>query len=152
MKNQTENYKPVLIVDLLIKQSNENIWTSLLQKNYFLKCCKQSAFRKLDASTGYWQIKIDGESSNLLTFRTTIGRFCFKWLLYGKYSTSEVSSTISDIQVSANSQDDIVIWRKTIAEHDNCLQKVLLKARESGLKLNKNEFHFRKSSTIFWYM
>ena len=92
-------------------------------------------FLKLDASSGYWQIKADWECSNLLTFGTTIGRFCFKWLPYGIDSASEVFqktvlSIISDIQVSANSQDDIVTWGKTVPEHDNCLWKVLLKVKE----------------------
>ena len=35
-------------------------------------------FSKLDDSSGYWQIKVDRESSNLLNFGTTIGRFRFK--------------------------------------------------------------------------
>ena len=39
-------------------------------------------FSKLDANSGYWQIKVDRESSNLLTFGTTIGRFQFKRLPY----------------------------------------------------------------------
>ena len=83
-------------------------------------------FSKLDASSGCWQIKVDRESSKLLTFGTTIGRFCFKRLPYGIHSPSEifqktVSSIISDIQGSANSQDDIVIWGKTVAEHENHL-------------------------------
>ena len=109
---------------------------------------------KSDASSGYWQINVDRESSNLLTFGTTIGRFHLKQLPYGIHSTSEVflktvSSIISDIQGSANSQDDIVMWVKTLAEHDNCLRKVLLKVRESGLKLNKNKCQFHKNSIVF---
>ena len=90
----------------------------------------------------------------MLTFGTTIGRFCFKRLPYGIHSISEVfqktvSSIISDIQGSANSQDDIVIWGKTLEEHDNRLRKVLLKVRESGLKLNKNKCQFHKNSIVF---
>ena len=105
-------------------------------------------FSKLDASSGYWQIKVDRESSNLLTVGTTIGRFRFKRLPYGIHSASEVfqktvSSIISDIQGSANSQDDIVISGKILAEHDNRLRKVLLKVRESGLKLDMNKCQFR---------
>ena len=65
-------------------------------------------FSKLDASSGYWRIKVDRESSNLLTFGTTIGRFRFKRLPYGIHSASElfqknVLPIISDIQGSANS-------------------------------------------------
>ena len=72
-------------------------------------------FSKLDATLSYWQTKVDRESSNLLTFGTTIGRFCFKRLPHGIHSASEVFqkavlSIISDIQGSANSQDDILIW------------------------------------------
>ena len=36
---------------------------------------------------------------------------------------------ISNIQDSANSQDDIVIYGKTLVEHGNCLQMVLLKEK-----------------------
>ena len=32
-------------------------------------------FTKLDASSGYWQIKVDEESSKLLTFATPFGRY-----------------------------------------------------------------------------
>ena len=42
-----------------------------------------------------------------------------------------------------------VLQGKTLAEHDNCLQKVLFKVRESGLKLNKNKCQFRKNSIVF---
>ena len=111
-------------------------------------------FTKLDASSGYWQIKVDRKSSNLLTFGKTIGRFRFKRLRYGIHSASQVfqktvSSIISDIQDGASSQDYIVIWRKTLAEHYNRLQKVLFKVRESGLKLNRNKCQFRKDSIVF---
>ena len=90
----------------------------------------------------------------MLTFGTTIVRFRFKRLPYGINSASKVfqktvSSAIFDIEGSANSQDDIVIWEKTLAEHDNRLRKVLLKVRESGLKLNKNKCQFCKNSIVF---
>ena len=47
-------------------------------------------FSKLDASSRYWQIKVDRESSNLLTFSRTIGRFRFKRLPYDIHYASEV--------------------------------------------------------------
>ena len=37
---------------------------------------------------------------------------------------------------------------KTLVEHDNRLRKVLLKVRDSGLKLNKNKCQFRKDSIV----
>ena len=90
----------------------------------------------------------------MLTFGTTIVRFRFKRLPYGINSASKVfqktvSSVVFDIEGSANSQDDIVIWEKTLAEHNNRLRKVLLKVRESGLRLNKNKCQFCKNSIVF---
>ena len=60
----------------------------------------------------------------MLTLGTIISRFNFKRLTYGAHSTSEIfqetiSSIVSYIQGSENSQNDIIIWGKTLAEHDN---------------------------------
>ena len=70
-------------------------------------------FSKLDASSGYWQIKVDEQSSNFLTFGTPLGRYRFKRLPYGIYSASKVfqretTSFISDIPGRGNSQEDFV--------------------------------------------
>ncbi|XP_029656885.1 uncharacterized protein K02A2.6-like [Octopus sinensis] len=40
-------------------------------------------FSKLDASNGYWNIKIDKESSKLTTFNTPFGRYRFNRLPFG---------------------------------------------------------------------
>ena len=48
-----------------------------------------TTFNKLDAS-GYWQIKVDEESSGLLTFGTMFGRYKFKRMPYGIHSASEI--------------------------------------------------------------
>ena len=47
-------------------------------------------FTKLDASNGYWQIKVDCDSAALLTFGTPFGCYCFKRLPFGIHSASEV--------------------------------------------------------------
>ena len=47
-------------------------------------------FTKSDASSGYWQIKVDEESSKLLTFATPFGRYKYKRLPFGIHSASEV--------------------------------------------------------------
>ena len=40
-------------------------------------------FTSLDACSGYWQLQLDDESSNLLTFNTPWGRYRFKRLPFG---------------------------------------------------------------------
>ena len=72
-------------------------------------------FTKLDASNAYWQIKVDDESSKLLTFNSPQGRYSFKRLPFGIHSASEIcqqkiATIIEGIEGSLNVQDDIIIW------------------------------------------
>ena len=71
-------------------------------------------FTKLNASSGYQQIKVNEESSKLLTFSTTFGRLQLQHLHYGIHSASEVfQQDIKEItqgcEGARNSQDDIII-------------------------------------------
>ena len=82
-----------------------------------------SYFSKLDASSGYWQIRVDAESANILTFGTLFGRYKFKHMPYGIHSASEVfqaeiASIISNVQGAINFQDDIIVWGASKEEHD----------------------------------
>ena len=43
-------------------------------------------FSKIDASAGYWQIKLDEDSANLLDFNTPFGRYRFKRMPFGIHS------------------------------------------------------------------
>ena len=113
-----------------------------------------SYFSKLDTSSDHWQIKVDKPSSNLLTFGTPTGRYCFKCLPYGIHPTSdifqrEVTLVILDIIGSTNSHNDFVVGGKTLKEHDKSLRRVFLKVRESGLKLTKTKCQIRKQSIVF---
>ena len=71
------------------------------------------------------------------------------YIPYGIHSATEVfqreiTSIISDIPGSANSQNRFEVWGKTLQEHDKRLRKVFLKIRESGLKLNKTKCQIKK--------
>ena len=46
-------------------------------------------FSKLDANSGFWQIKLSPQSALLTTFITPIGRFCFNRLPFGITSAPE---------------------------------------------------------------
>ena len=100
-----------------------------------------TTFSKLDASNGYWQIKVDEESSDLLTFVTIFGRYRFKRMPYGIHSASEILQLeiykiISGSEGCANSQDDIIVWGNSKEQHDERLKAVFDHIRQSGLKLN----------------
>ena len=68
-------------------------------------------FFKLDASSGYWQVRVDDESYDLPNFGTPFGRF--KRLPFGIHSASEVfqaevASLIENLP--GYSQNDIIVW------------------------------------------
>ena len=112
-------------------------------------------FSKLDASSGYWQVKIDDESADLLTFVTPFGRYRFKRLSCGIHSASEVfqaevaSILARNLTGCINSQDDIIVWGATREEHDARLRSVLTRIRASGLKLNRRKCIFAATSLTF---
>ena len=75
-------------------------------------------------------------------------------LPYGVHSAREVfqreiTFIILDVSGSANSQDDMIVWGRTLAEHNERLNKVFLKIRKSGLKLNKQKCQIGVTSIAF---
>ena len=111
-------------------------------------------FTKLDASSGYWQIKVDEQSSYLLAFMTPNGRFKFNRLPFGIHSTSEIyqseiSQIIFGLEGTLCSQDDIIIWGEILDKHNERLVCTFLRIRESGLKLNRSKCSFGEKEITF---
>ena len=111
-------------------------------------------YSKLDASNAYWQMKVDEESSSLLTFNTPYGRYRFLRMPYGIHSASELCQTqisriIENIPGTSNSQDDIIIWASTKAELRKRTIEVLQSCRKNNLKLNKSKRQFNMREIIF---
>ncbi|XP_057709985.1 uncharacterized protein K02A2.6-like [Corythoichthys intestinalis] len=101
-------------------------------------------FSKLDASSGFWQMKLDEPSSKLCTFNSPFGRYRFLRLPFGIASAPEVyHKTINMIYEHVEgvdtSMDDIIIWGATKAQHDERLKAVLKATRNANLKLNKDK-------------
>jgi len=111
-------------------------------------------FSKLDASSGFWQIELDDESSRLCTFITPFGRYRFLRLPFGICSAPEVFHKIvhnmfSHIQGVNTMMDDVVIWGSTQEEHDTRLKEVLEIARKANLKLNRDKCEFNVNQLTF---
>ena len=101
-------------------------------------------FSELDASSGFWQIKVDEQKPHLVAFGSPLRCYHSKRLPYGIHSASEViqrevTSIASDVPGSANFQDGIIVWGKSLAEHNGRLNKEFLKFRKTGRKLNENK-------------
>ena len=111
-------------------------------------------FTKLDASNAYWQIELDADSTNLLTFNTPYGRYKFLRMPFGIHSASEIcqvaiAEILEGIEGSVNCQDDIIIWGSSEEILKTRTIKVLNSIRKNGLKLNKNKCKFHVTDFTF---
>ncbi|UYV76723.1 K02A2.6-like, partial [Cordylochernes scorpioides] len=100
-----------------------------------------TVFSVFDASSAFWQVPLDKESTNLCTIATPFGRFRFKRLPYGLNSASEVfqrciNNILSGLQGTACYMDDILIYGNTMEEHNRNLETVLRRLEENNVKLN----------------
>ena len=111
-------------------------------------------FSKLDASSGYWQLKLDEQSSQLLAFHTPFSRYKFKRLPFGVNCASEifqaeVTEILEGLEGCANAQDDIVVWGDTKDNHDRRLKNVFSRIRFSSLKLNRSKCIFGSNQIMY---
>ena len=110
-------------------------------------------FTVLDAKTSFWQIPIDEQSSKLTTFHSPAGRMRFLRMPYGINSGPEVfqrtMETLFDGFPCEIIVDDLLVYGKDLAEHDANLTKVLIRAREVNLKLNKSNCKFRQTQVSY---
>jgi hypothetical protein len=106
-------------------------------------------FSALDATSGFWNIVLDDDSSLLTTFQTPFGRYRFLRLPFGICSAPEVfhktvAEMFADIPGVIVYIDDILVHAPSQTEHDQILERVIQRCRERGLKLNANKCQFSK--------
>ncbi|CAG9089362.1 unnamed protein product [Plutella xylostella] len=111
-------------------------------------------FSLLDARSGFWMIELDDASADLCTFSTPFGRFQFLRLPYGVNCASEVFHAkirqyLEDLEGTESFIDDIIVWGRTKEEHDSRLEKLLERAREIGIKFNKEKCKFGLREVVF---
>ena len=111
-------------------------------------------FTKLDASQGFWQMRLDDESSYLTTFNTPFGRYRYLRLPYGIKSAPEVyhkriHEMFEGIPNVDTSMDDIIIYGKNDKEHDLALNHVMERVNENNLKLNADKCIFGVQELVF---
>jgi len=108
------------------------------------RLAKAQYFTVLDASSGFWQLKLDEASSRLCTFNTPFGRFRFLRLPFGVNSAPEVfhrtvKQLFEGIEGVETYIDDLLTWGETKEQHDYRLRQVLERARVKNFKLNKEK-------------
>ena len=111
-------------------------------------------FSKLDANSGFWQVKLDPKSKLLTTFVTPWGRFCFKRMPFGISSAPEyfqraMEKILKGLDGVICLMDDILVYGKNANEHWYRLSKVLKRIEKSGVTLSKEKCEFGTSEVKF---
>lgn len=112
-------------------------------------------FSKLDASNGYWNIKIDQESSMLTTFNTPFGRFRFNRLPFGLKVSQDVfqrkiDETYKGCKGAIGIADDIQVYGRDENTHDYNLHEAMEKTRRAGIKLNADKCIIKERECKFF--
>ena len=114
-------------------------------------------FTILDARCGYWNVKLDEESSYYTTFNTPFGRFRFLRLPFGVSCAQDifqkkVDETFGDMPGVAGIADDVVIFghQEDGSDHDANLRRVMERARQAGVKLNPEKARVKQRQIPFY--
>ena len=114
-------------------------------------------FSKLDARNGYWNVRLDEESSYLTTFSTPCGRFRFLRMPFGLGVSQDIfqfkiDETYRDCQGAIGIADDITVYGKNDKEHDLHLHETMECTRKAGIKLSNEDCVIKTKGCNFFGM
>ena len=105
-------------------------------------------FTVLDLASGFWQIPVSESSKEKTCFVTESGTYCYKRMPFGVVNAPSVFSMVmSEILRGINCIhalvyiDDIVVFSRSLEEHQQYLQDVFDRLKEAGLKLKPSKCH-----------
>lgn len=104
-------------------------------------------FSKLDAFSGFHQVRLSRDSEELTTFLTPFGRYCFTRLPFGitsapEYFQKRMSEILCGLPGVVNVMDDILVFGNTKAQHDERLADVMSRLASANVTLNKEKCLF----------
>ncbi|KAG2190968.1 hypothetical protein INT47_007113 [Mucor saturninus] len=115
-----------------------------------------SLFSTLDAASGYWQVPVAEESIERTGFVTRQGTFEFTVMPFGLTSApSTFQRTMSMILGEYIGDfvyvfiDDVIIFSKTLAEHEVHLSLVFEACKKANLKLKRSKCFFAQPSVEY---
>ena len=144
-----------------------SIWTqgpkAIIQEHYKAptldeithKLSGAKVFSKLDAKDGFWIIHLDTQSSYLTTFNMHKGCYQFLHMPFGLKMSQDVFQMQMD-QITDRLpgviaiHDDICVFGKDTADHDNNLLQLMKTAQGHGLVFNSSKCAICKSQISFY--
>ena len=111
-------------------------------------------FSKLDANSGFHQIKLTESSQLLTTFISPFGRYCYTRMPFGinsgpEHFQSQMHRVLEGLEGVTCLMDDMVVFGSTAQEHDTRLTAVLTRLAEANVTLNKEKCTFKSTSISF---
>ena len=124
------------------------------------RLAKAKVFSTLDAKDGFYQIGLDDESSMKTAFWTPFGRYRYLRMPFGVSLAPEefeckLHEKLDDLPGVVVLRDDVLVMgygetqEEAIEDHDSNLIKLLQRARETNLKLNKSKIKLRQPEVKF---
>ena len=103
----------------------------------------------------YWMVILYPDSRPLICMLIDIGRFQWTWLPMGTAVTSDVfqkklDEIFHNVPGVSGIADDMVIYGKSIEEHDKHFLSFLSIVRKNNLKLNALELQFQLEGVPFF--
>ena len=104
---------------------------------------------------GYWMVRLHPDSRPLTCMSIDIGRFQWTWLPMGTVVASDVfrRKEMKYFTMSPGVTgivDDMVIYRKSIKEHDKHFLNFLSVVQKNNLKLNALKLQFQLKEVSFF--
>ncbi len=111
-------------------------------------------FTKLNANSGFWQVRLAKKSHQLTTFITPFWRYSFKRLPFGISSAPELfqmrmCQILEGLEGVVCHMDDILIFERSSEEHDMRTDAALMKIQNAGLTLNKRSLNLQRQKSSF---
>ena len=103
----------------------------------------------------YWMVILHPDSRPLTCMLIDIGRFQWTWLPMGTVVTSDVfqkklDAIFHNVQGVTGIVDNMVIYGKSIKEHDKHFLNFLSIVRKNNLKLNPTKLQFQLKEISFF--
>ncbi|MCX6040304.1 MAG: RNase H-like domain-containing protein [Caldilinea sp.] len=113
-------------------------------------------FSSIDLASGYWQVRIDPVDVEKTAFTTRYGSFEFLVMPFGLANAPSTFQRLMNVIFGAEMDDfvlvyidDILVFSRTLEEHEEHLDRVLQRLRENKLYAKRSKCRFYGRQTEF---
>lgn len=108
------------------------------QEDLFIQLRNAKYFSKIDLVKGYWQLPVEVSSRKYTAFQTDLGLYQFKYMPFGLCNAPATFAramrrVLGDQKNVVSFFDDICVFGRSIAEHNQALDQVLHRLKTAGL-------------------